>query len=94
MSAALTERIDSDSWVLSEEFYNLMQSYRHEIDPSYTCEKFEAIRRRINDQLAAAVLAENDRCAKICDAQAERARTSPGSARATACAAAIRWQKP
>ena len=31
-----------------------------------------------------------ERAAQICDAQAERARTSPGSARADACANAIR----
>ena len=34
-----------------------------------------------------------EECAKICDAQAERARTSAGSARASSCADAIRALK-
>lgn len=34
--------------------------------------------------------AEREACAKVCDAQHDRARTSAGAARADACATAIR----
>lgn len=34
--------------------------------------------------------AEREECAKVCDEQHDRARTSTGAARAAACAAAIR----
>ena len=33
---------------------------------------------------------EREACARLCDGQHDRARTSPGAARAEACAAAIR----
>jgi hypothetical protein len=38
----------------------------------------------------AAIAAEREACARICDKQYERARTSTGAARADACATAIR----
>ena len=40
--------------------------------------------------VAEAVQRERERCAKLCDEQHDRARTSTGAARADACAAAIR----
>lgn len=43
------------------------------------------------ERFAALVAAhEREQCAKVCDEQHDRARTSTGAARADACAAAIR----
>lgn len=43
------------------------------------------------ERFAALVAAhEREECAKVCDEQHDRARTSTGAARADACAAAIR----
>lgn len=46
----------------------------------------------IRDERFAALVAAHEReeCAKVCDEQQDRARTSTGAARADACAAAIR----
>lgn len=45
---------------------------------------------QIAQGLEAEVLMEREACAKVCDDQHDKARTSAGAARADACAAAIR----
>lgn len=49
-----------------------------------------AVYERVRDFARAAVQAEREACAQLCDQQHDRARTSPGAARADACARPIR----
>ncbi len=56
----------------------------------YTAEQMRAYARASLQSVADAVLAEREACAKVCDAQHDRARTSTGACRADACAKAIR----
>jgi hypothetical protein len=50
----------------------------------------EGVFRVNSDDLGRMLAAEREACAKLCDDQHDKARTSTGAARANACAAAIR----
>ena len=51
---------------------------------------YEAWPEQLERFAAIVAAAEREACAKVCDAQHDRARTSTGALRALACAAAIR----
>ncbi len=55
--------------------------------------RMEEARQTLRAAIEQAILNEREQCAKVCDEQHDRARTSTGAARADACAAAIRQLK-
>lgn len=75
-----------------ERIYDWCYTYHssREFDDSYK----QAFRLDITPEVIAlvelAVKREREECAKVCDDQHDKARTSTGAARANACAAAIR----
>ncbi len=76
---------------------NIMALADHHASTKYSFahvpSKVEEARQALRTAIEQAILNEREQCAKVCDEQHDRARTSTGAARADACAAAIRQLK-